>query len=374
MLVGIRVDASLKMGTGHTFRMLTLASRLKQKGHEIVFISRRLKGNLIALVKEKHSVIELPEPDVDFVPSTHCGHAAWLEVSYDQEITQTRDALTSYLKSKGRSQLDWLVIDHYAIEKSFQLALKPHSKNILQIDDLADRQHICDVLLDQNFYRSGETRYDGLLPPESLRLCGPRYALLREEFAVSRRNLLAYQSRLIQRKVVLFFGGVDIANETEKALRGLLSVDSDDDFDVIIGMNNPHREALTALCEKHLDRVTLHIQVKNMMDFFSSAYLYVGAVGATTWERCVLALPGIVCSVAANQTQVAEDLDRIQAHQYLGLNTTLTSKDYADAYISLISKPELLRQQSQRCAELIDGEGCERVVKQLEEISKYDQV
>lgn len=374
MLVGIRVDASLKMGTGHTFRMLTLANRLKQKGHEIVFISRRLKGNLIALVKEKHSVIELSEPDVNFVPSTHCGHAAWLEVSYDQEITQTRDALTSYLKSKGRSQLDWLVIDHYAIEKDFQLALKPHSKDILQIDDLADRQHICDVLLDQNFYRSGEARYDGLLTTESLRLCGPRYALLREEFAVSRRNLPVYQSRLMQKKVVLFFGGVDIANETEKALKGLLSVDSDDSFDVIIGMNNPHREALTALCKKHLDRVTLHIQVENMMDFFSSAYLYIGAVGATTWERCVLALPGIVCSVADNQNQLAEDLNSIQAHQFLGLNTVLTSKDYANAYKSLISKPELLKKQSQLCAELIDGEGCDRVVKQLEEISNYDQI
>ncbi|MDK9775069.1 MULTISPECIES: UDP-2,4-diacetamido-2,4,6-trideoxy-beta-L-altropyranose hydrolase [Vibrio] len=374
MLVGIRVDASLKMGTGHTFRMLTLASRLKQKGHEIVFISRRLKGNLIALVKEKHSVIELPEPDVDFVPSTHCGHAAWLEVSYDQEITQTRDALTSYLKSKGRSQLDWLVIDHYAIEKDFQLALKPHSKDILQIDDLADRQHICDVLLDQNFYRSGEARYDGLLPTESLRLCGPRYALLREEFAVSRRNLPAYQSRLMQKKVVLFFGGVDIANETEKALKGLLSVDSDDSFDVIIGMNNPHREALTALCKKHLDRVTLHIQVENMMDFFSSAYLYIGAVGATTWERCVLALPGIVCSVADNQKDLAINLHQIGGHHYLGLNTDLTSSDYANAYKLFSSEPALLHTQSKLCAELIDGKGCERVVKQLEEISRNDYI
>jgi spore coat polysaccharide biosynthesis predicted glycosyltransferase SpsG len=180
--------------------MLTLANRLKQQGHEVIFISRRLRGNLIALVKEKHSVIELPEPDVDFVPSIHCGHAAWLEVSYVQEIAQTREALTFYLKSKGKRQLDWLVIDHYAIEKDFQLAVKSHSKNILQIDDLADRPHICDVLLDQNFYRSGEARYDDLLPTESLRLCGPRYALLREEFAVSRRNLPVYQSRLMQKK------------------------------------------------------------------------------------------------------------------------------------------------------------------------------
>ncbi|SUP56595.1 UDP-2,4-diacetamido-2,4,6-trideoxy-beta-L-altropyranose hydrolase [Vibrio vulnificus] len=321
MLVGIRVDASLKMGTGHTFRMLTLAHKLKQRGHELVFISRQLKGNLIELVKANFWVIELPTPNVLFTSTNHCEHSDWLEVAYKEEIAQSFEAIQSYLKVKGRSQLDWLVIDHYAIEQQFQVALSPLYKHVLQVDDLADRPHAVDLLLDQNYYQLGESRYKTYLYDSTVRMCGPKYALLRDEFELSRHTLPAYSSRLLGQRVVLFFGGVDIANETTKALKGLLSIDSQDHFDVIIGMNNPHRATIAKLCNEHVERTTLHIQVINMMDFFSAAYLYVGAVGATTWERCVLALPGIVCSVADNQTQVAKDLHQINAHHYLGLNS-----------------------------------------------------
>ncbi|MEZ9390260.1 hypothetical protein BCU13_013275 [Vibrio lentus] len=139
-------------------------------------------------------------------------------------------------------------------------------------------------------------------------------------------------------------------------------------------MNNPHKQQLEALCAEHETRVTLHVQVKNMMDYFSDAYLYVGAVGATTWERCVLALPGIVCSVSDNQTQLAKDLHEIDGHCYLGLNSELSSQDYALAYQRFISQKERLLSQSSICGELVDGKGCERVVEHLEEISTNDNI
>lgn len=374
MLIAIRVDASLKMGTGHIFRMLTLAKQLERKGHEVVFVCRKLKGNLIAFVREDFPVIELAAPDDQVECSnTHCNHGSWLEVDYESEIDQSRNALIEFLSDRAESKFDWLIIDHYAIEKQYQIGLKSTYCFVMQVDDLADREHCVDLLLDQNYYCLGESRYDDLVLSPTIRLCGPQYALLRDEFSLTRSHLSPYQHRLEQGRVVLFFGGIDIANETMKALQGLLRVESTDHFDVIIGSNNPNKEQLQDFCVINADRVSLYIQVSNMMDYFAASYLYVGAVGATTWERCVLALPGLVCSVAHNQTQLAEDLNEINGHCYLGLNGQLTPDDYENAYRQLLTNVQPLVKQSEQCFQLVDGLGCERVVRQLEEISNYDQ-
>ncbi|WP_172380536.1 UDP-2,4-diacetamido-2,4,6-trideoxy-beta-L-altropyranose hydrolase [Vibrio sp. Vb339] len=366
MLVGIRVDASTKVGTGHTYRTLTLAQKLKKRGHEVFFISRQLEGNLIGMLEEEFKVLVLPPPSTEDFSNNHCTHGNWLEVVYESEITQTKHAINQYLSTKTQKKLDWLIIDNYAIEERFHQNVRDLCQYILQVDDLADRKHDVDLLLDQNYYALGEHRYDEYLSESARSLCGPKYALLREEFSLVRRSLPSYASRLKNKRVVLFFGGIDLSNETSKALTGLLSVESGDYFDVIIGMNNPHREEVEALCCLRQDRVSLHIQVNNMVDFFSAAYLYVGAVGATTWERCIVELPGIVCSVADNQTQLAKDLHEINGHTYLGLNANLCIEHYANAYQSYLSSPELLYEQSNRCGALVDGMGTSRVVEELE--------
>ena len=58
---------------------------------------------------------------------------------------------------------------------------------IMAIDDLADRAHDCDLLLDQNLQEPG--RYAGLVPDDCHILIGPRYALLRPQFAAERQRL-----------------------------------------------------------------------------------------------------------------------------------------------------------------------------------------
>ncbi len=366
MLVGIRVDASLKMGTGHTYRMLTLARNLERRGHKVLFICRRLHGNLIDLVRENFELLELPESMPTLSIREHCAHASWLEVSYELEIEQSFQAISQYLKQSEVSKLDWLVIDHYAIEQKYHLAMRPLAMRCLQVDDLADRFYDVDILIDQNYSQKGSARYDGLLPQHTNRLCGPKYTLLRDEFYSARQKLTSYETRILRHEVVIFFGGIDLVNETSKALIGLLEVNSQDHFHVIIGINNPHKHNLTKLCKEHSDRVSLHIQVSNMVDFFSSAYLYVGAVGATTWERCVMALPGLVCSVAENQTCVAEELHVLGAHYYLGLNSELTADDYRNAYKKLINDVHSLKIQSKQCAQLIEGNGGDEIILQME--------
>lgn len=374
MLVGIRVDASLKMGTGHVFRTLTLAEKLKVNGHKVIFLSRCLQGHLIDLIQASFPVLELPIPEGAVSTQMHCHHAHWLEVGYDLEIEQSQQVIKKYLSGIGKVKLDWLIVDHYAIEKKWQLSMKAFYHRCMQIDDLADRVHEVDVLLDQNYYKNATRRYNNLISSKAKNLLGPSYALLRDEFSAARERLKSYNARIEQRQVVLFFGGIDSSNETLKALKGMLSVETQDYFNVIIGANNPNRKVIEHFCAQHPEKVSLHIQVKNMMDFFSKAYLYVGAVGATTWERCVLGLPGIVCAVADNQRQLAEDLAQINGHYYLGESKDLSESDYSNKYQELIFNTSSLKVQSAVVESLIDGNGCQRVITKLEEISNHDKL
>ena len=55
---------------------------------------------------------------------------------------------------------------------------------LLVIDDLADRPHQADLLLDQNFFGEAiHQRYQDLVPPQCRKLLGPHYALLGAEYA-----------------------------------------------------------------------------------------------------------------------------------------------------------------------------------------------
>ncbi len=366
MLIAIRVDASLKMGTGHVYRTRTLAHQLQRRGHQVIFICRRLAGNLIAMLENDFEVLVLPKPQAEFTANHHCAHGDWLEVEYATEIAQTQSTIADYLHQRALDKIDWLIADHYAIDKWFHRAVRDQARFVMQIDDLADRSHEVDVLLDQNYYQQGHHRYDEILPAKARRLCGPRYALLRHEFFTASEGLTPYKRRLKNNKVVIFFGGIDIDNETSKALSGLLSVQSRDRFDVIIGLNNPHRNELEDLCQRHRDRVSLHVQVTNMVEFLANAYLYVGAVGATTWERCAVGLPAIVCSVANNQQQLASDLNEINGHFYLGQHQQLSANDYAQAYVTCLQHPHRLAEQATACQQLVDGKGGRRVIEHLE--------
>ena len=53
MNIAIRVDSSNKIGTGHIYRTLSLAEKLKEKKIKVIFICQKLPGNIVDLIKKK---------------------------------------------------------------------------------------------------------------------------------------------------------------------------------------------------------------------------------------------------------------------------------------------------------------------------------
>jgi UDP-2,4-diacetamido-2,4,6-trideoxy-beta-L-altropyranose hydrolase len=335
MKVVVRADASVAIGTGHVMRCLTLAEVLREHGAEVAFASRDLPGSCCGLVEE-------------------CGFTLF-HLPGDAEIDVNRDAgITAEYLSCCRP--DWLVVDHYGIDAEWERQQRPFVGGIMVIDDLADRKHDCDILLDQNFYDDMESRYDGLIPPGSRLFPGPAYALLRSEFIAARRTLRERDGRV--RRILLFFGGTDPTNETGKALAALRTMDRlDIAADVVVGAANPNVTLIRELCS-HLPQVSFHLQVNNMAEFMAMADLAIGAGGTTTWERCYLGLPTLIIVVADNQLVSSRMAASAGMARFVGQSGDVTADTLASACYDMIDRPADLVQMTNRCLSFMEPRDC----------------
>jgi len=257
---------------------------------------------------------------------------------------------------------DWLVVDHYALDRMWESAMRQTAGKILAIDDIADRLHDCDALLDQNYYLDAAMRYTGKVPDGCQLMLGPRYALLRDEFRSMRTRVKA-RSGLV-RRVLLFFGGVDAANWTGRVMDALVAVGRKDlQVDVVIGRDHPSRSWIESECTER--GFCCHVQTDRMAQLVADADLAIGAGGSATWERCCLGLPSLVLGVAENQHRMIEDM--AQAGYLLGLPnaTELVQDDLLALVRCAVLGGPALRGLSARGLELVDGAGVSRVVRHL---------
>lgn len=309
MKIIFRVDSSTQIGSGHLMRCLTLAERKrKQYQAEVIFIIRDLEGSLIDLVERKgFKSIILPKSNVEYNLN---GYEKWLTVPQNVDAEEVKKILQDI------GQVDLLIVDSYAIDINWETIVRPFVKQIMVIDDLANRKHDCDVLLDQNFYLDKESRYNGLVPNYCKLCLGPEYALLREEFYEVKKNLRKRDGNI--KNILVFFGGSDTTNETMKALKAIVMLErADITVNVIVGQSNQHKDMIASFCDNY-DYMNYYCQVDNIAEFMNEADLSIGAGGTTTWERLFLELPSIVIAIAENQEKICEDCAKENYVLYIG--------------------------------------------------------
>lgn len=305
MRVLFRADASLEIGTGHIMRCLTLADALRTRGGECTFVSRPHKGHLLELIaKRGHSTIALPTNSQDFIAPNKPAHAAWLGAAWRADVEQTRQALSGH-------KVDWLVVDHYALDHQWEHSMRDIAEQIMVIDDLADRSHDCDLLLDQNLGRNVKD-YDGMLPKHAKTFVGPRYALLRPEFVQARPLSLARRGKATLTNLLITLGGVDKDNVTGKVLEALHAapLPADLKITVVMGPHAPWLNNVTELSAQMPWPTKVLSDVSNMAELMINHDLAIGAAGATSWERCCLGVPTIITVLAENQITTALALER----------------------------------------------------------------
>jgi UDP-2,4-diacetamido-2,4,6-trideoxy-beta-L-altropyranose hydrolase len=354
MHVVFRVDASAQIGSGHVMRCATLAWRLKQQGVQVTFICRELQGHYCSWLEEQnYSVLHLGAPmNVQSTSNSTKVYSDWLGVPMGQEVLETSSALEQL------GHIDWLVVDHYALDVAWESAMRTFCKRIMVIDDLADRMHDADILLDQNLQQK-IGRYDELLPASCIRLLGPEFSLLRQEFSQI-RSMIAHRDGVV-RRILVFLGGADPRNVTGMVLNVLSKMAIQNiAIDVVLTIGCPHLDKINALCEG-MPNCELHIQTNNMAGLMANADLMIGGSGGATWERCCLGLPSVLISIAENQRAIGQEAARSRVAIYLGDDKSLSKEKLQSFLERLLCHSKLLRGIAKRALALVDGKGSSRV-------------
>jgi UDP-2,4-diacetamido-2,4,6-trideoxy-beta-L-altropyranose hydrolase len=361
MHFAFRTDASLQIGSGHVMRCLTLADALRERGASCTFVCRPFPGHLLDLIEQRgHQALALPElHERAQLTLKDTAHAHWLGTDWATDAQDTQQTLSSQVDS-GR--VDWLVVDHYALDVRWEDALRFQSKRIMVIDDLADRLHACDLLLDQNLGRK-EADYVGLIKGKTITLIGPYYALVRPEFAAMRVHSLARRQRNSQlRHLLVTMGGVDKYNSTGQVLAVLQSCNLPADLrvTVVLGPHSPWVMQVQAQAAQMPWHTEVVVGVKNMAQLMAESDLAIGAAGSTLWECCSLGLPSLVLVLAQNQMPSARALQAAEA--IVAMQSPQQISNFLEQMLSPRLTKKLLTNLSRAAAAVTDGEGCQRIV------------
>ncbi|WP_313892555.1 UDP-2,4-diacetamido-2,4,6-trideoxy-beta-L-altropyranose hydrolase [Psychrobacillus sp.] len=292
----IRTDASIAIGSGHVMRCLTIAKQLQMAGCSVRFFMNELPGHLIDYVEQQGF----------------------------QNVNEMQEA-------------GLCIIDHYEIDEEWEKEIRPFVKKIVVIDDLANRPHDCDVLLDQNIVPNYENRYDELVPVHCVKLLGPNYLIMREEFIRERNNLKPTNSEV--KRLLVFMGGADPTGETMKVLCALKQQVLEY-VDIVVGSSNPQKEEIKAICIR--EGYHFHCQIDYIASLMGQADFSIGAGGSATWERCFVGLPSSSTVVAENQHITTETVAGLGAVWNLGWHEKVTEETYRELIVSLASRKEFL--------------------------------
>lgn len=342
---------------GHIMRCLAIAQKAISHGHDVLFIGNDIPLTFVDRIQnagaevENYSLLEILDSN------SHLKHSSWLKGGVSADSKACSNAI-----SKHYGIADWLLIDHYGIDIEWEKRLRDFTHYIAIIDDLADRNHDSDILLDQNIYNGWKDHYSKLTPMHCELLVGSSYILVRDEFIS--QSVAAIDDRC--RDLLVFMGGGDEQNATGELLELLSNLEGLQDIkiDVILGPINPHKEHVERLVSQ-FPHGRLLVNPTNISELYSNVKVAIGAPGGSTWERCCLGVPSILIVIAENQKRVGQFL-----HEE---GIALLAHSIAEAieqYLRVKEDSVQLQHYADKAQHYVDGSGVERFISLLEKIYK----
>ena len=326
----MRADASISLGGGHVRRCMVLAEALCEAGWAVTFAVRQ--GTLEAASFLTRSGLPL------------------ILLHQDDEATE--------LHQHASGGCDLLVVDHYGLDGTFEHACRGWARRILVLDDLANRWHDCDVLVDQTPGRQ-ERAYADVVPGHCMILAGSAYALLDNRFRRAREHRRLPTDNI--GRVLVNFGSTDPSGATALAIEAISLANLNLPTDIVVGSATPDFARITSLAESLSPPARVHVDVDDMATLMQCADIALGGAGISSLERCCLGLPSLIVIVAENQRQNAEALARMGAAVLTGPISSLTAVEIARAFLELAQNVQQRKVISEAAFGLTDGLGASRV-------------
>jgi UDP-2,4-diacetamido-2,4,6-trideoxy-beta-L-altropyranose hydrolase len=355
MRVVFRADASIEIGIGHIMRCLTLADNLRLKNIDSIFITSSLDGNLKNYIERKgYSAYLLYGKDKHDRGEHQLPHSRWLPVTQHDDAIECGVIFEHY-------KPDWIVVDNYALDYLWEGYAKKYNCKIMAIDDLADRVHDCDILVDQSYGRVADV-YKKLVPDHCKILTGTKYSLIRNEFAMLRNYSLARRESGSIKRVMISMGGVDKDNFTGAIIEVLAPYieNNDIDIDIIIGGSAPSLASVRQQLHSVSGCVRLHVDTENVAQIMAECDIAIGAAGSTSWERCCLGLPTLMFVLADNQKEIGSALEQAHAVKIIKSVSDIPSFMFGEMF-----SPSNLISMSVAASGVIDGSGVDNIIGEM---------
>lgn len=302
MKIVFRADASVSIGTGHVMRCLTLARALRAGGAECSFVCRSHPGDMLAEIRRSgFTAHALPQADrTQARAASHDDtpvHADWVGADWQEDARQTCERIAGVTH-------DWMVVDHYGLDAKWESVVRPSVHRLMVIDDLADRMHDCDLLLDQNFGRT-EADYRELVPVHCRVMAGSSHVLLRPEFTTRRERSSTRSASGAVKHLLISMGGMDRNNATGEALTALqgCALPPDTRITVVLGAQAPALEAVQRQAASMKWPTEVHVGLEDVAGLLGECDLAIGSGGTSTYERIYMGVPAILRPIAPNQRE-----------------------------------------------------------------------
>ncbi len=353
MNILIRVDSSSSIGIGHVMRCMTLATELRGQGHSIHFVCKALVGSRLDLIEAEGFALEVMPVD-EGEPS-----AVGLLASQTGDADFTKNVM---LQAWGRAA-DWLIVDHYGLHLQWHKHFYLHLCRVLVVDDLADREYSCDILLDQTHKRL-MSNYDGKVNDKCALMLGSQYVILRPEFSRDKSDIVQLRLKNIRnkkRRVLIMMGGTDPDNVSLQILNVLCQEACWEQITVVLGSSSMHLTLIESVVREY-PHMRLIVDAKGMAELMLKHDFSIGAGGGTTWERCSMGLPSILLAFAKNQQAVVAGVAASGAA--LSLRFPITREKLQLALAELFEE-QVYMTMVQSCLNICDGEGVKKVVDEM---------
>jgi len=357
----IRVDASRIIGGGHVMRCISLANKLKLNGATVTFITRSNNNLIESIQSNGHRLEVIAESSLDKNLSfEHDIYKTWKNEMWEYDALKCNKIINNISPQ-------WTIVDHYGLDYKWHRTIRNATKNIMVIDDIADRKLDCDLLLDQTFLCK-YSKYKNLIPKECKVLLGSKYTLLRDEFRYLRGLAIKKRKKYNGiKKILISFGSMDFENNSEKILSILNQIKwkYNISVDIVFDKNSHNYTNLKQYAKLSSLPVKILSNVKNMSELMLKADIAIGAAGTTTWERCCLGLPSLVLNTASNQRYVVSSLKKNKV--IFNIKPPIRSKysGIEDAIEILQNDKNIYTNMSKSSFAICDGLGSERVASSM---------
>lgn len=263
----------------------------------------------------------------------------------------------------GAGPFDVAVVDHYGLGAAEESRLRAAARQIVVFDDLADRQHDADMLVDP-LPGSGPDRYRGLTPSACRILTGADYAPLHPRFRDARlaKPPSAEAGRL---KVLVSMGATDPTDVSRQVLRDIDAAARPLSVTVVLGNGAPHREGIRAVCREMRPPAELLVGVEDMAALYLQHDIAIGAPGVSALERACAGLPSLLVMTAGNQRFVGDALANAGAAVDLGRAEDIARGAIAATLSDLGGNAEELATMAYRGSALVDGLGAARIAAHI---------